>query len=142
MPDRIDAARTALIVYDACRRALTPAAPARRQAMGEEGRRRVADFSWERAAAQAHAMFHERETYDMFGKAGLGADGGAGGDQIDGGLGNEEIAAVHQDRGSHRARVALDIAADDDDGADLGNGTAECGEKCRERRVHASTACA
>jgi len=35
--------------------------PARRQAMGEEGRRRVADFSWERAAAQAHAMFHERE---------------------------------------------------------------------------------
>ena len=32
-PDRIDAARTALIVYDACRRALTPADPARRAAM-------------------------------------------------------------------------------------------------------------
>jgi nicotinamidase-related amidase len=33
MPDRIDAARAALIVYDACRRALTPADPARRAAM-------------------------------------------------------------------------------------------------------------
>src|SRR5713226_5112973 len=32
-PDRIDAARAALIVYDACRRALTPADPARRAAM-------------------------------------------------------------------------------------------------------------
>ena len=32
-PDRIDASRTALIVYDACRRALTPADPARRAAM-------------------------------------------------------------------------------------------------------------
>ena len=31
--DRIDASRTALIVYDACRRALTPAEPARREAM-------------------------------------------------------------------------------------------------------------
>ncbi len=31
--DRLDTQRTALIVYDACRRALTPAAPARRQAM-------------------------------------------------------------------------------------------------------------
>ena len=33
MPDRIDAARTALIVYDTCRRALTPADAARRAAM-------------------------------------------------------------------------------------------------------------
>ena len=33
MPDRLDASRTALIVYDACRRALTPADPARRAAM-------------------------------------------------------------------------------------------------------------
>jgi hypothetical protein len=32
-PDRIEASRTALIVYDACRRALTPADPARRAAM-------------------------------------------------------------------------------------------------------------
>jgi maleamate amidohydrolase len=32
-PDRIDAASAALIVYDACRRALTPADPARRAAM-------------------------------------------------------------------------------------------------------------
>jgi len=32
-PDRIDTARAALIVYDACRRALTPADPARRAAM-------------------------------------------------------------------------------------------------------------
>src|ERR1700751_3216561 len=31
--DRIDPSRTALIVYDACRRALTPADPARRTAM-------------------------------------------------------------------------------------------------------------
>ena len=32
-PDRIDAPRAALIVYDACRRALAPADPARRAAM-------------------------------------------------------------------------------------------------------------
>src|SRR5262245_49173678 len=32
-PDRIDVARAALIVYDACRRALTPADPGRRAAM-------------------------------------------------------------------------------------------------------------
>ena len=32
-PDRIDASHAALIVYDACRRALTPADPARRAAM-------------------------------------------------------------------------------------------------------------
>ena len=32
-PDRIDPSRAALIVYDACRRALTPADPARRAAM-------------------------------------------------------------------------------------------------------------
>jgi maleamate amidohydrolase len=32
-PDRIDTARAALIVYDACRRALTPADPNRRTAM-------------------------------------------------------------------------------------------------------------
>jgi maleamate amidohydrolase len=32
-PDRIDHSRAALIVYDACRRALTPADPARRAAM-------------------------------------------------------------------------------------------------------------
>jgi maleamate amidohydrolase len=32
-PDRIDTARAALIVYDACRRALTPADPGRRAAM-------------------------------------------------------------------------------------------------------------
>jgi maleamate amidohydrolase len=32
-PDRIDASRAALIVYDACRRALTPADPARRATM-------------------------------------------------------------------------------------------------------------
>ena len=33
MPDRIDTARAALIAYDVCRRALTPADPARRAAM-------------------------------------------------------------------------------------------------------------
>ncbi len=33
--------------------------PARRQAMGAEGLRRAATFTWERAAAQVHAMFHE-----------------------------------------------------------------------------------
>ena len=33
MPGRIDTARAALVVYDACRRALTPADPTRRQAM-------------------------------------------------------------------------------------------------------------
>ena len=33
--------------------------PARRQAMGAEGLRRAATFTWERAAGQAHAMFHE-----------------------------------------------------------------------------------
>ena len=32
-PDRIDSARAALIAYDVCRRALTPADPARRAAM-------------------------------------------------------------------------------------------------------------
>ncbi len=32
-PDRVDASRAALIVYDACRRSLTPADPARRAAM-------------------------------------------------------------------------------------------------------------
>src|SRR6185312_13452698 len=32
-PDRIDRRRTALIAYDVCRRALTPADPARRAAM-------------------------------------------------------------------------------------------------------------
>ncbi len=32
-PERLDRTRTALVVYDACRRALTPADPARRQAM-------------------------------------------------------------------------------------------------------------
>ena len=32
-PDRIDTARAALLVYDACRRALTPSDPARRAAM-------------------------------------------------------------------------------------------------------------
>ena len=32
-PDRIDASRAALIVYDACRRALPPADPARRTSM-------------------------------------------------------------------------------------------------------------
>src|SRR6266536_2859915 len=32
-PDRIDTSRAALIVYDACRRALTPADPARRASM-------------------------------------------------------------------------------------------------------------
>ena len=31
--ERIDPPRTALIAYDVCRRALTPADPARRQAM-------------------------------------------------------------------------------------------------------------
>lgn len=33
--------------------------PTRRQAMGAEGLRRAATFTWERAAEQAHAMFHE-----------------------------------------------------------------------------------
>lgn len=33
--------------------------PARRQAMGAEGLRRAATFTWDRAAAQAHAMFRE-----------------------------------------------------------------------------------
>ncbi len=33
--------------------------PARRRAMGVEGRQRAATFTWERAAAQAHALFHE-----------------------------------------------------------------------------------
>ena len=33
--------------------------PARRQAMGAEGLRRAATFTWERAAEQAHALFHE-----------------------------------------------------------------------------------
>ena len=33
--------------------------PARRQAMGDEGLRRAVTFTWERAAGQAHAMFHE-----------------------------------------------------------------------------------
>jgi len=33
--------------------------PARRRAMGEEGRRRVATLTWEHAADQAHALFHE-----------------------------------------------------------------------------------
>src|SRR6266498_476706 len=32
-PDRIDTSRAALVVYDACRRALAPADPARRAAM-------------------------------------------------------------------------------------------------------------
>src|SRR5215470_14076647 len=32
-PDRIDSSRAALIVYDACRRALTPADPGRRASM-------------------------------------------------------------------------------------------------------------
>jgi maleamate amidohydrolase len=51
-PDRIDAARAALIVYDACRRALTPADPARRTAM-----RPVLD-AWVRliGACRARAM--------------------------------------------------------------------------------------
>lgn len=33
--------------------------PARRRAMGAEGHQRAATFTWERAAAQAHAIFHE-----------------------------------------------------------------------------------
>ena len=33
IPDRIDASRAAMVVYDACRRALTPADPGRRAAM-------------------------------------------------------------------------------------------------------------
>ena len=51
-PDRIDTARAALVVYDACRRALTPADPARRSAM-----RPVLD-AWVRliAACRARAM--------------------------------------------------------------------------------------
>jgi nicotinamidase-related amidase len=51
-PDRIDTSRAALIVYDACRRALTPADPARRAAM-----RPVLD-AWVTliAACRAHAM--------------------------------------------------------------------------------------
>ena len=50
--DRIDASRAALIVYDACRRALTPADPARRTAM-----RPVLD-AWVALirACRAHAM--------------------------------------------------------------------------------------
>ncbi len=32
---------------------------ARRQAMGAEGLRRAATFTWERAAVQAHTLFHE-----------------------------------------------------------------------------------
>src|SRR5262245_29336511 len=52
MADRIDTERAALIVYDACRRALTPADPSRRQAM-----RPVLD-AWIAliAACRAHAM--------------------------------------------------------------------------------------
>jgi maleamate amidohydrolase len=51
-PDRIDTSRAALIVYDACRRALTPADPARRAAM-----RRVLD-AWVAliGACRARAM--------------------------------------------------------------------------------------
>ena len=51
-PDRVDTARAALIVYDACRRALTPADPARRAAM-----RPVLD-AWVTliGACRAHAM--------------------------------------------------------------------------------------
>src|SRR5438445_13764413 len=51
-PDRIDSSRAALIVYDACRRALTPADPARRTAM-----RRVLD-AWVAhiGACRARAM--------------------------------------------------------------------------------------
>jgi len=33
--------------------------PTRRQAMANEGLRRAATFTWERAAGEAHAMFHE-----------------------------------------------------------------------------------
>lgn len=33
--------------------------PARRRAMGEEGHRRAAAFTWERAAAEVHAIFEE-----------------------------------------------------------------------------------
>jgi len=33
--------------------------PARRTAMGEEGRRRASTFTWEQSAAQLHAMFQE-----------------------------------------------------------------------------------
>ncbi|HUG38140.1 MAG TPA: glycosyltransferase family 1 protein, partial [Candidatus Limnocylindrales bacterium] len=33
--------------------------PARRRAMGDAGLRRAATFTWERAAAEAHALFHE-----------------------------------------------------------------------------------
>jgi len=33
--------------------------PTRRRAMAEEGQRRAADFTWERAAAQAHDLFRE-----------------------------------------------------------------------------------
>src|SRR4029450_3950254 len=48
-PDRIDTARAALIAYDVCRRALTPADPARREAM-----RPVLD-AWVRMIAAARA---------------------------------------------------------------------------------------
>lgn len=48
-PERIDPRRTALIAYDVCRRALTPADPARRQAM-----RPVLD-AWMRMIAVARA---------------------------------------------------------------------------------------
>src|SRR5512143_324819 len=48
-PDRLDATRTALIVYDACRRALTPADPGRRQTM-----RPVLD-AWARLIGAARA---------------------------------------------------------------------------------------
>jgi hypothetical protein len=52
MPDRIDTSRAALIVYDACRRALTPVDPPRRAAM-----RPVLD-AWVVliGACRAHAM--------------------------------------------------------------------------------------
>src|SRR5690606_21246732 len=44
--------------------------------------------------------------------------------------GEREVAAAgfQRDGRGHRARVAGDIAADDDDGADLGDGTAETGQ--------------
>jgi maleamate amidohydrolase len=48
--DQLDPRRTALIVYDACRRALTPADPARREAM-----RPVLD-AWVRLIAAARAV--------------------------------------------------------------------------------------
>ena len=51
----------ALVNVDALARGLAGLlrVPARRRAMGEEGRRRVATLTWERAADQAHALFHE-----------------------------------------------------------------------------------